>query len=240
MTRIAHPVAAPVTVLPLGTPEMPPAATGGVARVTADEASARLQALPSGWHIDGDVLVNDLAPRSFTRAIALAVEIAARAEAADHHPDIALGFGRLEVRLTTHDAGGLSGRDFDLAASIEAAVAAASPANDPPSPMPTTPPSVRIVAPLTSVDRAALSTTLPAWHIEHDALVRVMSMPFLPAAALLNDVAAVAQQHDHHPDIELNGGQLVLRTTTHDAGGLSQRDVALAHALDEVLVVIVR
>jgi 4a-hydroxytetrahydrobiopterin dehydratase len=215
---------------------MPPAAPAGVVvGLSTAEASARLQALPSGWHIDGDVLVKDLAPRGFTRAIALAVEIAARAEAADHHPDIALGFGSLEVRLTTHDAGGLSGRDFDLAASIEAALAAAaSSANDTSTPVPA---SSGAVAPLTAVERAALSTTLPAWHVEHDALVRVLSMPFLQAAALLNDVAAVAQRYDHHPDIALNGGQLVLRTTTH--GGLSQRDVILARALDALLAAIV-
>lgn len=44
------------------------------------------------------------------------------AEAADHHPDLLVGYGRLEVRLTTHDAGGVTEKDFQLAAQIERVV----------------------------------------------------------------------------------------------------------------------
>lgn len=144
------------------------------------------------------------------------------------------------MRLTTHDAGGLSARDFDLATSIEAAVAAQRPEKPTSSAAPTATAAVLTVAPLPAAERAALSTTLPAWRVEHDALVRAIPLPFLQAAALLNDVAALAQQHDHHPDIELAGGQLVLRTTTHDAGGLSHLDVTLANALDVLLATIAR
>ncbi len=202
-----------------------------VPALSAVEAAARLLALPAGWHIDGLVLTKDLAPRDFEGAIALVTTIAALADAADHHPDLSIGFGRLQVRLTTHDAGGLTARDFDLAASIEAAAPA------PGAPAPTTPvatPALTVAA-LSAAARAALSTTVPAWRVEDGALVRAVAMPFLQAAALLNEVAALAIQQDHHPDIELAAGQLVLRSTTHDAGGLSDRDVVLAQALDRLL-----
>jgi 4a-hydroxytetrahydrobiopterin dehydratase len=208
-----------------------------VQRLSADQLATRLSALP-GWRVDGDALVKDLAPRGFKRAIALAIEIAAQAHVVDHHPDLSLGFGRLEVRLTTHDAGGISARDVELAASIEAAVAAANAASPPKpstSPAPTTTPTTLTVAPLPDAARAALPTTVPAWQVEHDTLVRRVPLPFLQAAALLDDIAALAKQHDHHPDVELAGGQLVVKTTTHDAGGLSHLDVALAQAIDALL-----
>lgn len=59
----------------------------------------------------------------FAGAFALVSRIAARAEAMDHHPDIAFGWGRVDVTLTTHDAGGLSGKDVALAREIETAAA---------------------------------------------------------------------------------------------------------------------
>lgn len=216
-------------------------ANGAVAAplgLSPQEARARLQALPSGWRIEGDVLVKDIAG-GLLHSIALAVEIAVLADAADHHPDLSLGFDHLEVRLTTHDAGGLSTRDFDLAASIEAAVST-RPAQPTSSVAATATPAVLTVAPLPAAERAALSTTLPAWRVENDALVRAVPLSFLPAVALLNDVGALAHQYNHHPDIELAGGQLVLRTTTHDAGGLSHLDVTLAKALDALLATIAR
>ncbi|MEM0482342.1 MAG: 4a-hydroxytetrahydrobiopterin dehydratase, partial [Nitrososphaerota archaeon] len=45
--------------------------------------------------------------------------IARAAERMGHHPDVELGYGYLRLRLTTHDAGGLTARDFRLAESIE-------------------------------------------------------------------------------------------------------------------------
>ena len=46
--------------------------------------------------------------------------IAERAEAADHHPDLDIRYRKVRVALSTHDAGGLTDKDFDLAAEIEA------------------------------------------------------------------------------------------------------------------------
>lgn len=79
--------------------------------------------LPEGWSLDADACairrVYELS--GFAAAVALLNLIAARAEAADHHPDLHLtGYRRLEVVLTTHDAGGVTEKDYRLAAEIEA------------------------------------------------------------------------------------------------------------------------
>lgn len=82
----------------------------------------RLKKLPS-WSLssDGKSIRGVYELSGFAAAVALVNAIAARAEALDHHPDLHLTrYRRLEVVLTTHDAGGLTDKDFRLAAEIEA------------------------------------------------------------------------------------------------------------------------
>jgi 4a-hydroxytetrahydrobiopterin dehydratase len=83
------------------------------------EARARLATL-SGWAIDGDRLRKRYELESFAAAIAFVNRVAGLAEAADHHPDILIEYKRVTLTLTTHDAGGLSERDFALAARVDA------------------------------------------------------------------------------------------------------------------------
>lgn len=69
---------------------------------------------------------------TFAAAAAFAAEVATAADAADHHPDIDLRYpGRVHVRLTSHDAGGLTDRDAALAATISAGAAARALGSDP-------------------------------------------------------------------------------------------------------------
>ena len=82
----------------------------------------RLKDLP-GWSVsaDGKSIRRLYELAGFAAAVALVNAIAARAQALDHHPDLHLTrYRRLEVVLTTHDAGGLTGKDLRLAAEIEA------------------------------------------------------------------------------------------------------------------------
>lgn len=82
----------------------------------------RLASLP-GWALtpDGKAIVKEYALESFLEAVSVIDRLAPLAEAADHHPDLKLTrYRRLEVLLTTHDAGGLTDKDFALAAKIEA------------------------------------------------------------------------------------------------------------------------
>ena len=100
----------------------------GVARPTRladDEIAAALDRLP-GWEREGDTIVKTYEMASFMAVIDLVGRIAVRAEAANHHPDLDIRYRRLRVALSTHDAGGLSQLDVDLAGEIEGLAEAAS------------------------------------------------------------------------------------------------------------------
>jgi 4a-hydroxytetrahydrobiopterin dehydratase len=77
-----------------------------------------------GWERDGDAIVRDLRLQSFRAAIDAIVAIADLADAANHHPDLANSYNRLTIRLTTHDAGGITEKDLVLARSINEVLAA--------------------------------------------------------------------------------------------------------------------
>ena len=88
---------------------------------TLSDAEVRdgLADLPD-WRREGDEIVRDYELESFRAVIAFVGRIADLAEAADHHPDLDIRYNRLHVALTSHDAGGLTQRDLDLARAIEA------------------------------------------------------------------------------------------------------------------------
>jgi 4a-hydroxytetrahydrobiopterin dehydratase len=73
-----------------------------------------------GWARTGDMIGKTFELPSFADAIAFIVRIGFLAEAADHHPDLDIRWRKVSVALTTHDAGGLSQLDLDLAQKIEA------------------------------------------------------------------------------------------------------------------------
>jgi 4a-hydroxytetrahydrobiopterin dehydratase len=82
-----------------------------------------MSSLPTGWKLasDGKSIHRVYELSGFAAAVALVNLIAARAEATDHHPDLHLtGYRRLEVVLSTHDAGTVTAKDYALAAEIEA------------------------------------------------------------------------------------------------------------------------
>lgn len=74
----------------------------------------------AGWSRAGDELVKTYDCASFPDAIAFVVRIGFLAEAANHHPDLDIRWRKVRVALTTHDEGGLTARDVDLARAIEA------------------------------------------------------------------------------------------------------------------------
>ena len=92
-------------------------------RLTSQDFEQRYD-LP-GWRVIDDAVETWWRAGSFTEAGTFAAEIAALADAADHHPDLALTYpGRVHVRLTSHDAGGLTERDGALAQQITEAASA--------------------------------------------------------------------------------------------------------------------
>ncbi|MEU9845294.1 4a-hydroxytetrahydrobiopterin dehydratase [Actinomadura sp. NPDC048032] len=84
----------------------------------ADEVADRLRGLPA-WSRDGDQIRRQVTAPSFAAGIEVVADVARAAEDADHHPDIDIRWRTLTFALTTHSAGGLTGKDFDLAATID-------------------------------------------------------------------------------------------------------------------------
>lgn len=72
-----------------------------------------------GWEYDGTSLHRELHFDSFRAAIDFIVRVADLAEAADHHPELTNVYARVGVTLTTHDAGGVTQKDLDLARAID-------------------------------------------------------------------------------------------------------------------------
>jgi 4a-hydroxytetrahydrobiopterin dehydratase len=87
-------------------------------RLSDSDVQAALSSLP-GWERAGDEIVKTFDRPSFPDAVSFVVRIGYLAEQADHHPDLDIRWRKVRVALTTHDAGGLTGRDVDLARKIE-------------------------------------------------------------------------------------------------------------------------
>ncbi|MFZ1083634.1 MAG: 4a-hydroxytetrahydrobiopterin dehydratase [Terracidiphilus sp.] len=83
-------------------------------QLTAREVAARLTALPE-WRIEEGVLTRTFAFKDFVAALAFVNQVGERAEEAGHHPDIDIRYNHVKLGLVTHDAGGLTAKDFDLA-----------------------------------------------------------------------------------------------------------------------------
>ena len=78
--------------------------------------------IPQGWskQSDGaDALVKSFRFKDFAEAFAFLTRVAAHAEAVDHHPEFTSVWNRVDFRLTSHDAGGITDRDRALAEAID-------------------------------------------------------------------------------------------------------------------------
>ncbi|ANY20002.1 Putative pterin-4-alpha-carbinolamine dehydratase [Tsuneonella dongtanensis] len=95
-----------------------------IAELTQAERAAALDALPH-WSLtrEGKAIERKLAFGDFAEAFGFMTRVAIIAEKADHHPEWFNVYNRVEIALTTHDAGGLSTRDVAMAKAIDALVA---------------------------------------------------------------------------------------------------------------------
>ena len=77
--------------------------------------------IPADWtrSEDGTALLRTYRFVDFAQAFAFLARVAAHAEAVDHHPEFTSVWNRVDFRLTTHDAGGVTERDIALAQAIE-------------------------------------------------------------------------------------------------------------------------
>jgi 4a-hydroxytetrahydrobiopterin dehydratase len=83
-----------------------------------EEARSRLAGL-SGWQIENGELVRTFQFKDFSAALDFVNQVGKAAEDAGHHPDIDIRYNRVRLALVTHDAGGLTAKDFDLAAKAQ-------------------------------------------------------------------------------------------------------------------------
>jgi 4a-hydroxytetrahydrobiopterin dehydratase len=87
-------------------------------RLDEPEIEARLAELP-GWQQKLNHITREYCRKDFATAMEFVNEVAALAEAANHHPDIDIRWNKVRLSLSTHSKGGLTALDFDLAAKIE-------------------------------------------------------------------------------------------------------------------------
>lgn len=89
-----------------------------IAKLTEAEIAAALPGVP-GWTRIGDGIERQYKFGDFTQAFGFMARVALLAEKADHHPEWSNVYNKVDIRLTTHDAGGISARDFALARAID-------------------------------------------------------------------------------------------------------------------------
>jgi 4a-hydroxytetrahydrobiopterin dehydratase len=86
--------------------------------LSAEDANTRLRALPN-WKIVSGELLRTFQFKDFRAALAFVNRVGELAEEAGHHPDIDIRYNKVRLGLITHDAGGLTVKDFDLAAQSD-------------------------------------------------------------------------------------------------------------------------
>ncbi|MFP4538106.1 MAG: 4a-hydroxytetrahydrobiopterin dehydratase [Dichotomicrobium sp.] len=87
------------------------------------DITARLRQDLPNWRYEVGQLRRTYRTHGFKASVLVANAVAHLAEAAWHHPDITISFGRVEVAIESHDVGGITDRDFELAGKIEQVVA---------------------------------------------------------------------------------------------------------------------
>ncbi|HEY4658333.1 MAG TPA: 4a-hydroxytetrahydrobiopterin dehydratase [Gemmatimonadaceae bacterium] len=77
--------------------------------------------------------------------------------------------------------------------------------------------------------------SLPGWARRGDALVKAFAFgKFLDGIGFVNRVAALAEKMDHHPDLDIRYTKIAATLSTHSAGGITAKDIALAKEMDRL------
>lgn len=90
-----------------------------MARARLNDAEIERELSTVAWTRDGDRITKTLRLADFRAAMAFVNRVAGVAEELNHHPDISVSWNRVELAVTTHDSGGLTARDFDLARAVD-------------------------------------------------------------------------------------------------------------------------
>jgi 4a-hydroxytetrahydrobiopterin dehydratase len=85
-------------------------------------------------------------------------------------------------------------------------------------------------------EREEALARLDGWGYEDGDIVRTFVFhDFAQASSFVNKVATVAEERHHHPDIDIRYNKVILRLSSHDVGGVTERDLALAEAFDDLI-----
>lgn len=87
-------------------------------RLTDNEVDYNLTTL-KGWELNDNRIIKDFSFKNFKEAIGIMVKIGEVAEELNHHPDWYNSYNKLNIKLSSHDVGGLTMNDFELASRIE-------------------------------------------------------------------------------------------------------------------------
>jgi 4a-hydroxytetrahydrobiopterin dehydratase len=86
---------------------------------------------------------------------------------------------------------------------------------------------------LTSEELEQELSELDGWSIEGDNLTKTLKFPTFPGGiAFVNQTAELAEDMGHHPDINIRYSTITLYLSTHDEGGITAKDIALARRID--------
>jgi 4a-hydroxytetrahydrobiopterin dehydratase len=91
-----------------------------MAKLSTEQITERLKAL-AGWEYKDNAISKMFKFKEYLHGIEFVQKVAEIAEAADHHPDITINYTRVTFACSTHDAGGVTEKDFKLAENIEIA-----------------------------------------------------------------------------------------------------------------------
>lgn len=88
---------------------------------------------------------------------------------------------------------------------------------------------------LSAEDVTALLLECPEWSVSNGILERTWSFPHFRAGfAFLTEAALLFERHNHHGDVMLSYRRVRIALSSHDVGGLTQRDVRMVRALDRI------
>jgi 4a-hydroxytetrahydrobiopterin dehydratase len=87
---------------------------------------------------------------------------------------------------------------------------------------------------LSSAEMEEVLRANPEWKLQNEKLIREWTFKdFVEAMKFVNRVAALAEAAGHHPDIDVRYNQVTLGLVSHDAGGITQRDAAMANQISK-------
>ncbi len=86
------------------------------------------------------------------------------------------------------------------------------------------------------MSKSQIAESLPEWELDDETIRRTFRFEdFTSAMGFVTRVALVAEKANHHPDIDIRWNKVTLALTTHDADGLTSRDLELAKDIDKLI-----